>query len=144
MAALLEGFPLSYVIFLGTGTAALGLACAYYLVKFFDYITNRLGERRELNAAADRMQEMVDVGYKTLAIGDIASIWADGDTNVFVWNPRLRKLKKAADRGLVRMEVRTERDRKGAWRGAHVCLSDVIGIFRTGQIVRVFEENGGR
>ena len=52
------------------------------------------------NAVADDLQIMINAGHQYVKLQTVADMWAGDDKGkVWVWNPRLRKLKKAIDAG---------------------------------------------
>lgn len=100
IAALVEGLPWSLRILRGTAAAAFGFAAVYYALRAWEYISNRYGFRREVNTVADNLQIMLNAGHEYVQLQTVADMWAGDDSEkMWVWNPRLRKLKEAIDAG---------------------------------------------
>ena len=99
---MMEGYPaivqfiaiLAVFAFTSFGVASLLVIADQWLV--------RSGTRREMNTAADHLQNMLDTNQDCLPIGFIAEVWAgDNVEKDYIYNPRLRRIKRAVKEGKI-------------------------------------------
>ena len=100
IATLVEELPWSTRILLVTSSAASGFILAYFALLSAEFISEKYGFCKEVNAVADNLQNMLNAGNQYVKVQMVADMWAGDDKDkVWVWNPRLRKLKEAIDAG---------------------------------------------
>lgn len=81
-------------------TLASGVIFVYYLLLSYDYIIEKHGVRKQINAIIDALREMADVGHEFVKVETVVNMWAGDDAdNVLLYNPKLRKIKRAMTDG---------------------------------------------
>jgi len=135
VSGILESLPMSQAVPLTTGALAFGAALAYYGMRGFDYARSYFGERRQLLEAAERLRGMREAGHIDMTIGQLAGIWAGDDAGkLWVFNPILRKLKKAVnDRRISRSDKQTQLPLM-IGRDTQIPLDDVIALLEKREI----------
>lgn len=102
VASLVEGLPWSTRILLATSSAASGFILVYFALLSIDYISEKHGFRKEVHAVADDLQIMMNANHQYVKLILVADMWAgDNKDKMWIWNPRLRKLKDAVDSGQI-------------------------------------------
>jgi hypothetical protein len=135
ISGVLEGLPTSVVIFLTMSTLAVSSCFAYYGMVGFDYSVRYLGGRKDMWDASGRLGGMLDVGHDKMPIGEIASIWAGEDAGkAWVINPRIRRLKKAAADGAIKVIEEPHAPYTPLNISTIVDLSGVITLLKDGKI----------
>ena len=123
-----EGIPWSSRIPLALASAAAGFATVYYAMRTYHYISERYGFRKEVNGVADNLQALLDANNEYLKLQVVADMWAGDDKEkLWVWNPRLRKLKEGIDTGQIEY---VQEGRQNPSRRTPVKIEDVIKYLR--------------
>ena len=127
IAGIFEGIPWSSRIPLILASAAAGFATVYYALRTYHHISERYGFRKEINAAIDALQDMLDEGHEYVKPDMVATMWAGDDADkLWVWNPKLRKLKSAMASGQIDY---AQRGNQNPGRRSDAKTSDVIKYF---------------
>jgi len=109
-------------------TLASGVIFVYYLLLAYDYIVEKHGVRREINAIIDYLRDMADEGHEYIKVETVATMWAGDDAGkLWVWNPKLRKIKRAMTGGEIDYAQRSGGQNPSKRSDANI--EDVIAYF---------------
>lgn len=131
-----SGYPRIYMIYFTMAVATVSLATAYYVVKYYVFFSDQFGKRKEARVAAGKLREMLDVGHETLPIGEVAKIWAGECQEIWNFNPKLRRIKAAADMKRLRKGM-SEGVAAPSNSGTLVFVLDVIFLLESGELDKI-------
>lgn len=125
--------PAFVLILITMSVLAVSSAFGYYSIEGYDYLIKRIGKQKELNDVADKLQNLVDVGQESLALAEVAKIWAgDNADKNWDYNPKFKRIKAAVIEGKVGQVRAGSVNPPG--RGTPIMLIDLIKIFREGDL----------
>ncbi len=129
-AGVYEGRLWSERILITVATLASGMILVHYALVTYDFIVERLGARKEINQIIEHLRNLADVGHDTISVESIAEMWAGDDVGKgWVYNPKLRKIKKAMEDRRINYVGRSagnEPNKKSA-----AVIKDVIAYFES-------------
>jgi hypothetical protein len=100
---LMDGFPAIVQLILALAVVSFTTFFLAGLLVVSDVWLRSYGDKKDMNDAADKLQDMSDTGTEYLPIGMIAEIWSgDNVEKIHVFNPRLRRIKRAVKEGKIK------------------------------------------
>jgi hypothetical protein len=100
-AGLFEGRPVSEIVPFVTLAFGSGAMLGSGLVRGYEVVSGWYGLQKEATRLANDFQALVDVGQKDMLISHAAELWAGRDANAYQKLVCLRRIKQAADQGLI-------------------------------------------
>ena len=109
-------------------TLASGVIFVHYALRTYDYIVEKHGVRRQINAIIDALRDMAEEGHEHIKVETVATMWAGDDADkLWVWNPKLRKIKRAMANGEIDYSQRSSGQNPSKRSDANI--EDVIAYF---------------
>lgn len=127
LAGQLEGLPLSEVVPLVTCALAGGALLGFALLRGYEVVAGWYGARKEAARLADELQALLDVGQQEILVDHAAHLWAGRDATSYRWLVHLRRLKQAADFGMI---AYTGAVAGHASKNSMASLTDLVKFFR--------------
>lgn len=121
------GLNLPDRILVTMATLASGVIFVHYLLRTYDYIVEKHGVRLQIDAIIDYLRDMADEGHEYVKVDMVATMWAGDDADkLWVWNPKLRKIKRAMTDGEIDY---AQRGNQNPSKRSDANIDDVINFF---------------
>lgn len=130
LAGLAEGLPWSQLVVFATLALAGGAMFAYFILRGYEIVSGWYGIRQEAARLAAQFSDLVNVGQKEIRISHAAELWAGREANAYQKLVCLRRLKQAADAGLIAFHPSVNGK---ASKDSMAALADVATLFRERQ-----------
>lgn len=101
VAGLFEGLPTWQVIPWATFALVCGTGFGFFALRGYEIVSGWYGLKQQGERLAKEFQDLMDVGQKDMPIAHAAELWAGRDANAYEKLVCLRRLKQAADEGLI-------------------------------------------